>query len=192
MQQTTDSDSDVLSLVHHGDIAGALRRLIECHGAAVHRYCATALRDTSLADDVYQQVFLQAFRGLARFEGRSQLRTWLLAIARHCVLTAVDTRSRAHARAGSPTDLADVPDPGLAPDESIYDGELRAALAASLHHLEPRARDAVLLRFHDGLTYPQIAEIYGEPPAALYTRVNRALHVLRKSIEARIGAAAAA
>jgi RNA polymerase sigma-70 factor (ECF subfamily) len=93
--RVNDPDRDVRGLVGAGDVRGALHHLMRRHGAAVYRYCREALRDGALADDVHQQVFIEAFRDLPRFEGRSTVRAWLLAIARNRVLDAVRARSRA-------------------------------------------------------------------------------------------------
>jgi RNA polymerase sigma factor (sigma-70 family) len=92
-----DPDRDVLALVEAGDVPAALRHLMRRHGAAVYRYCREALRATALADDVHQQVFIEAFRDLPKFRGRSNVRTWLFAIARNRVLDAAKTRKRAQA-----------------------------------------------------------------------------------------------
>src|SRR5580765_5241502 len=105
-----DPDSDVVALVANGDMTGAIRRLMQRHGTAVYRYCREALRDATLADDVQQQVFIEAFRDLRSFNGRSSLRTWVFAIARHRVLDAAKARRRAQSHVGA-NDPATVPDP---------------------------------------------------------------------------------
>src|SRR5262249_54720668 len=64
---TRDPDSDVMGLVQVGDIAGAISQLMQRYGATVHRYCQTALGDPSLAEDIQQQVFIEAFRDLPKF-----------------------------------------------------------------------------------------------------------------------------
>src|SRR4030095_7994221 len=90
-----DPDSDVLDQVANGDMTGALRRLMQRHGTSVFRYCREALRDRALAEDVHQQVFIAAFRDLPQCSGRSTVRTWLFAIARHRLLDAAKSRRRA-------------------------------------------------------------------------------------------------
>jgi len=184
----SDPDHDVLRLAQCGDCAGALQLLMQRHGDIVHRYCRAGLRDLDLADDVHQQVFLEAYRDLLRFSGRSSVRTWLLSIARHRVLDASKARRRAHARA-SDAELADVtnaPDPRPSAAESFDDMRLRQALAASLQGLSIEVRNAVLLRFQQDLSYEDMAEVCGQKPATLQARVTRALPLLRKWIESHI------
>jgi RNA polymerase sigma-70 factor (ECF subfamily) len=180
-----DPDDDVLRLAGDGDVRGALRRLMDRHGAAVYRYCREALRDAALADDVHQQVFIEAFRDLARFGRRSTVRTWLFAIARHRVLDAAKARSRAQAHFEH-ADVLDTPDLAPSPGEAIDDARLHEALDTGLGKLDEQVRTAVLLRFQQGFMFDEMAEICGESSGALRARVARALPVLRASIEAHI------
>jgi RNA polymerase sigma factor (sigma-70 family) len=106
--------------------------------------------DAALASDIHQQVFIEAFRGLPGFAGRSTVRTWLFRIAHHRVLAAA--RRRRHARAHLDVSAgADLPDPRPSADEWLDDAELQAALVACLAALDEPARTAVLLRYQQGL-----------------------------------------
>lgn len=183
-------DRDLLRLIEHGDLKGAVRKLMLLYGAGVYRYCREALGgDAVLADDVQQQVFIEAFRDLPRFRGQSSLRSWLFSIARHRILDAAKMRRRARARIspGDLTDeLADAPDPRPSPAESVDSIRLLAALRASLAELDEPTRTAILLRYQHGFTYQQIAELCGERPGTLHARVLRAMPRLRAGIESRI------
>jgi RNA polymerase sigma-70 factor, ECF subfamily len=187
MRRADDPDRDALDLVDRGDVTSALHRLMQRYGAVVHRYCRDALRDATLADDVHQQVFLEVFRDLPRFAGRAPVRIWLFAIVRHRVLDAAKARHRAHALL-EPTETADAADPRPSPAEWIDETRLHQALAASLDELAEPARAAVLLRFHRGFTFQQMAELCRERSGTLHARVRRALPLLRARIESRIGA----
>lgn len=180
-----DADADALALVDRGEVAAALERLMQRHGRAVHRYCRAALGDAALADDIHQQVFIEAFRDLPRFARRSTVRTWLLGIARHRVLDAAKRRRRARSHLDA-TAAVDVPDPQPSPGESIDDAQLRAALAVCIDQLEEPIRTTVLLRHQQGLTYEEMAAICGEKPGTLQARVARALRRLRELIEAHV------
>src|SRR5262245_57130287 len=182
-----DPDRDVLDLVERGDTTTALRRLMQRYSAAVRRYCRDALRDAILAEDVHQQVFIEVFRDLPRFAGRAPVRLWLFAIARHRALDAAKARNRAHAVLQHGED-ADAPDPRPSAAESIDETRLRRALAASLDELGEPVRAAVLLRYHQGFTFRQMAQLCCERPGTLHARVTRALPQLRARIESRIGA----
>jgi RNA polymerase sigma factor (sigma-70 family) len=178
-----DADADVLALVRERKITEALEQLMARHGAAVYRYCRTALGDATLAEDVQQQVFLEAFRDLPRFGGRSSLRTWLLGIARHRVLDSARRRRRTLARIDDA--IVEPVDPAPSPDQGLDDARLRAALLVSLSELDEPVRTSVLLRYQQGLTYEEMAEICGEHAGTLQARVARAVRRLRDRIVSR-------
>lgn len=184
-QATPDPDSDVLGLIAAGDTRDALMRLMQRHGKTVYRYCCEQLRDPVLAQDVQQQVFIDAFRDLPKFCGRSTLRTWLFSIARHRVLDAARRRRRSEARVQERehAELATLGDPRLSPAEAL---ELRQTLEASLAALGDDERITVLLRFQLGFSFQEIAELCGASPGAHHARVARALPQLRQRIQARI------
>jgi RNA polymerase sigma-70 factor, ECF subfamily len=184
---TADPDADILALLDLDDTAGAFRRLMARHGAAVYRYCSAALRDGSLVEDVHQQIFIEAYRDLPRFRRRSTVRVWLFAIARHRVLDAVKRRQHTQ-RWVKDSAATDTPDPRPSPAESLDDARLREALAASLDELPANTRVAVLLRYQQGFTFAEMAEICRAHPGTLCARVARALPRLRERIESRVGA----
>jgi RNA polymerase sigma-70 factor, ECF subfamily len=179
-----DPDQDVLDLVHRGNVKDAVELLMKRHGTAVYRYCSVALGDITLAEDVLQQIFIEAFRDLPDFAGRSKVRTWLLSIARHRVLDAAKQRKRVRAHYED-TDLVEPPAAGPAPSDALDDARLRAALIACVAELDEPVRTALLLRYQQGLTYEDMAEICGENAGTLQARVARALRRLRYRIEAR-------
>jgi len=180
-----DADDDICDLVDHGDVRGALRQLMQRHGAAVYRYCRTTLRDEALAEDVHQQVFIEAFRDLPRFEGRATVRTWLFTIARNRAIDAGRARTRRQSQLEE-VEVQDAPDPRPLAGESLDDARLREALVASLDELGHDLRAAVLLRYQQGFTFEAMAEVCGEKPGTLQARVARALLQLRAHIEARL------
>jgi RNA polymerase sigma factor (sigma-70 family) len=181
-----DPDQDVRDRLAARDPHGALRILMQRHGTAVYRFCREMLRDAALADDVHQQVFVEAFRDLERFRGQSSLRTWLYSIARHRCLDAVKGRRRYTNRfkneAGD-----EFADPLPSAGERIDDVRLRDALGACLDELGEHVRTAVLLRYQNDFSYEDMATVCREKAGTLQARVVRALPLLRRCIEARTG-----
>ncbi|MEJ7596583.1 MAG: RNA polymerase sigma factor [Kofleriaceae bacterium] len=182
------AERELLRLVDAGDLTAALRLLMRAHGTAIYRYCREVLRDQALADDVHQRVFIEAHRDLPKFARRSSIRTWLFAIARHRVLDAMKSRKRALAHVDDDAET-EVPDPRPRPDERIDDARLREALAICLEQLGEHVRSAVLLRFQQGFSFEEMAEVCREKPGTLQARVTRALPTLRACIEGRTGGA---
>lgn len=152
------------------------------HGDAVFRYCRESLRDAALAEDVQQRVFIEAFRDLRSFAGRSTLRSWLFGIARHRVLDAAKARRRQDAPLER-REIPEVADARPAVDERIDDARLNHALLRCLEGVGEHVRDALLLRYQQGLTFDEMAEACGEKPGTLQARVSRALPLLKDCIQ---------
>lgn len=93
-----------------------LATLFESHRKYLLRYALFLLRDPSLAEDVVQDTLLAAFAQRDRFEGRSQLRTWLTSILKHKTIDLVRRRAR-----GLPVDVMQ-----LGEDDSSSDGPFNA------------------------------------------------------------------
>jgi RNA polymerase sigma-70 factor (ECF subfamily) len=184
--RSTDPDEDVVALVQRGDVRAAFDRLARRHGDALYKYCLEALRDQALAEDVRQQVFIEAFRDLPHFYRRSTLRTWLFAIARHRVLDALMRRRNQVVRIAA-ANLAAIPDPRPTPDVAIDDARLRRALVECVGELEESVRTTLLLRFQEGFSYAEMAEILREREGTAQARVSRAMRTLRARIEAKLG-----
>jgi RNA polymerase sigma-70 factor, ECF subfamily len=184
--QSGDPDSDIVALIERGERNDALTALMRRHGTAVYRYCREELHDRTLADDVHQQIFIQAHRDLHRFAARSTLRTWLFAIARHRVLDAAKSRRRAQAHIEE-DDSADTPDPSPPPGERLDEARLQHALIQCLRELGDPVRGALILRYQSGFTFEELSTIFREKPGTLQARVMRALPQLRTCIELRTG-----
>ena len=157
-------------------------------GEAVYRQCREILRDPVLAEDVHQQIFVQADRDLPRFARQSTVRTWLFAITRHRVLDALRSRRRAQAHlTPAEPDALERCDVGPLADALLDDARLGETLHAAIRALDPGVQELVRLHYQHGITFQQIARNCGEKPGTLATRVTRALPVMRAFIEARLG-----
>ena len=135
----------------------------------VWRLCA-ALGDRDSADDLTQETYARAFASLHRFEGRSSLRTWLLAIARRVCADAV--RSRRRRRLTLVRDDADLE--ALSPADTADRVGEGAAVTDLLGRLDPERREAFALTQLLGLSYADAAEVAGCPVGTIRSRVARA------------------
>jgi RNA polymerase sigma-70 factor (ECF subfamily) len=173
---------DPLALLSRGDRKGAITALMDQHGSTVFNFCARFLVDRVLAEDILQQVFLQAYRDIDRFEGRSSPRTWLLRIAIHRCQDAIKARNRQRVAVDSDA-ILDAVDPGRIPDEHVEKSRLVGALEECLEELSHDVRATVLLRFHSGFSYREMAGPLAASAEALQARVSRALPALRRCLE---------
>ena len=176
----TADEAQLLARARDGDET-AFAALVELHSDRVYR----ALRRFGLAPDeageVAQEVFLRAWRGLGRFEGRSQLSTWLYRIAFNEAQRRLGRRRTAAAIDPSGDDplesIAD--DPDREPDARALHRELGEAVDVALAQLPPELRAAVILRDLEGLSTNEAAAAAGVRPAALKSRLHRGRLALR-------------
>jgi RNA polymerase sigma-70 factor, ECF subfamily len=156
---------------HAGRVCGALRRFGLNAGEA---------------DEVAQEVFLRAWRGLDRFEERAQFATWLYRIAFN---EAQRRRSRRTLPLAQPDPdredpLVGVPDsPDLGPEEQALSREFQRILDGALAQLPMEWRDAVVLRDIEGFSTEDAAAIAGVRTAALKSRLHRGRMRLRALLE---------
>jgi RNA polymerase sigma factor (sigma-70 family) len=172
---TPTSEHQLIQRARSGD-EDAFATLVMLHADRVYG----ALRRFGLgedeADEVAQEVFLRAWRGLAQFEERAQLSTWLYRIAFN---EAQRRRSRrALARAEADPDGEDpivlLPDsPHMAPEAQTLSREFEQILDRALAELPAEWRDAVVLRDIEGLSTAEAAEIVGVRQAAFKSRLHR-------------------
>jgi RNA polymerase sigma-70 factor (ECF subfamily) len=175
-------EAAILAALERRDRDAALRLLMQEYGTAVYRYCRRVLGDGDLVDEAHQMTFVQAYEGLARFAGRSSLRTWLFGIAHHRCLDLLKISRRREKRFLT-GELPERPAEGETAEERLTARSRLQALAGCLRELAPHIRTAVLLRFQQGVSYEEMARLEGERPATLQARVARALPVLRRCLE---------
>lgn len=168
-----------------GDRKEMLRSLMRVHGLSVYRYCYQALRDRTVADDVHQTVFLQAYEDLHTLSQQASARAWLFSIARHRCLDELKRQRRQQARFTLCASVPENPDPGVLDEETMASRVVTSAIEECLAKLPRDVRMLIRLRYQKGSTYPELAEMFHEQPATLQVRVARAINSLRKCLEDR-------
>jgi len=178
-----DPESEALAALDRGRLEEALAVLMRAYGDAVYRLCRQMMGDEDLAQEVHQMTFVQAYESLPRFARRSSLRTWLFGIARHRCLDLLKTARRRNRRFGPIEETLEPPAPEGSAEDRLAERSVSRALGDCLRGLAPRVRATVLLRFQQGLSYPEIARLSDEKAPALQVRVARALPLLRRCLE---------
>ena len=159
-----------------GDRA-ALGAFVRQSQAEVWRLCAH-LVDRATADDLTQDVYVKAMRGLGRFRGDATARTWLLAIAHH---TCADALRRRHRR----RDLFDRVTSGASRGAATPDASGEVELTELLLALDDDRRAAFVLTQLLGLGYAEAAEVCGVPIGTIRSRVARARGTLVTALDER-------
>jgi RNA polymerase sigma-70 factor, ECF subfamily len=199
------ADERLVSAARAGD-EDAFARLVEPHRKALHAHCYRMLGSMADAEDALQDALLNAWRGLAKFEGRSSLRSWLYTIATNACLRAIERRPKRVL----PIDYAPAADPhdGLAeplvesvwvepyPDTAVglEDGpagpearyeqreSVELAFIAALQHLPARQRAVLILRDVLGFSARETAATLETSPPAVDSALQRA----HKAVDERL------
>jgi RNA polymerase sigma-70 factor, ECF subfamily len=179
-------EAELLSRARGGD-EDAFEALVVRHADRVYGALRRFGLDPDAADEVAQEVFLRAWRGLARFEGRAQLSTWLYRIAFNEAQRRLARSAPAGVAASEPAGedpLAAIPDeraPG--PADQAVDHEFESVLRSALARLAPEQRAAVVLRDLEGLSTSEAASAAGVREAAFKSRLHRGRMQLRALLE---------
>ena len=158
-------------------IAGAVER----YQHRLYRYLTRLVGPGAPADDLFQQTWLHVVRQLGRYDPNRSFDTWLFAIAHNA---AMDVLRR---RPGESLDEETGTWPSSAPDAlaAILTAERAAIVAGEVDALPALYREAVTLRFEEGMKLEEIAEVTGVPLSTVKSRLRRALDSLRRSLSSR-------
>lgn len=165
VQATTDEA--LIARIANGDRL-AMQVLYARHHVRVFRFVLRLVRNESTAEDLISEVFLDVWRQANRFEGRSQVSTWLLAIARFKALSALRKRPEEELdedRAEAIEDNSD--DPEVAAQKKDKGNALRQCISA----LSPDHREVIDLVYYHEKSVEEVAEIVGIPEATVKTRM---------------------
>lgn len=173
-------DSALVERIMAGD-EGALSALYDRYSGMLYAMLLRILKDSGAAEEVLQDLFLQLWRGAARFDAsRGSLAGWLLVIGRNRALSRLRGRQR-HEILADPEEFSfeAVPSPENLEDEAArmqLMNRLRVAMAA----LPAEQREAVELAYFEGMTQTEIAECTGSPLGTVKSRVRAAMQTLKQ------------
>jgi RNA polymerase sigma-70 factor (ECF subfamily) len=178
------SDEALIRAIAGGD-RRAMQALYLRHKVRIYRFVLRLVGDGALAEDIVSEVFLDVWRQADRFEAKSRVGTWLLAIARYKALSAQRGRSREQADDGAASAMADPADDA----ETILDREDRGAIVRRcLSQLSAIHREVLDLVYYHEKSVEEVAEIVGVSAGTVKTRMFYA----RKRMENLLETAGAA
>ena len=199
------SSAGLLEAARGGD-EGAFAELLEPYRGELHAHCYRMLGSVHDAEDALQEASLRAWRGLARFEGRSSLRSWLYTIATNTSLNQIARRPKRvlpmdYGPAADPHEVPGRPlvesvwvepypderfgleDVETAPEARYEQREaVELAFVAALQHLPARQRAALILREVLGFSAQEAADALDTSVAS----VNSALQRARSTVDERL------
>ncbi|MBR0736769.1 sigma-70 family RNA polymerase sigma factor [Bradyrhizobium liaoningense] len=153
-------------------IAGGNRtsmHILYCrHNVRVYRFILRIVRDATTAEDLVSQVFLDVWRTAGQFQGRSQVSTWLLSIARFKALTAMRQRRFEDI---DQEDVRQIPDDAETPETSLDRSDTSAILRACVQKLSPAHREIINLVYYHEKSVEEVGQIIGIPQSTVKTRM---------------------
>jgi RNA polymerase sigma-70 factor (ECF subfamily) len=161
------SDEMLLQSIAGGDRT-AMHTLYSRHNVRVYRFVLRMVRDTSIAEDLVSQVFLDVWRTADQFEGRAQVSTWLLSIARFKALTAL--RQRKHEDVDQ-DDVLDIADESGTPEDSLDRSRTSEILRSCVAKLSPAHREIINLVYYHEKSVEEAGMIIGIPQSTVKTRM---------------------
>ena len=173
----TPSDAELITRVLVRDDRRAFGELVARHQSEVRGLLRRLTGgDLAQADDLAQETFLRAYRGLRGYRGGAKFSSWLYRIA--CNVFFSQDRGSRDASPEPPALEAGLPGPDL-PDTLLARHDLERALAS----LKPRERAALVLTYANELTHEEAAVVLDCPLGTLKTHVARAKEKLRRHLE---------
>ena len=177
----TTSDEELIGRIAGGDRL-AMQVLFARHHVRVYRFVLRLVRNEATAEDLISEVFLDVWRQAGRFEGRSAVSTWLLAIARFKALSIL--RRRPEEELDEATAEA-IEDPSDDPAVALQKKDRSVVWRKCLDALSAEHREIVDLVYYHEKSVEEVAEIVGIPEATVKTRMFYARKKLAELLKAQ-------
>jgi RNA polymerase sigma-70 factor, ECF subfamily len=161
------SDEALIGLIADGD-KRAMQVLYARHNVRVFRFILRLTGNTSQAEDLVSEVFLDVWRQADSFEAKCQVSTWLLAIARYKSLSAL--RRRADDQLDDKVAAA-IEDPSDNPETAVFNKNRSEIVQKCLTQLSPAHREVLDLVYYHEKSVEEVAKIVGVPAATVKTRM---------------------
>jgi RNA polymerase sigma factor (sigma-70 family) len=162
--------------------ARAFRQLVETHQRLVNAMVGRLVRDRTEQEDICQEIFIQVYRNLHRFDFRSRLSTW---IARIAYLQAINhvQRQRRSGQLPLSEELPELSTPELNPEQTLVKTELAAYVGLLIGHLPLPYQTAINLYYLQEFSLAEISQITGLPEGTLKSQLSRARALLRDKLQ---------
>jgi RNA polymerase sigma-70 factor (ECF subfamily) len=177
------TDEDLALRIKRGD-TDALSTLVERHhGPLVGFLYRMSGGDRALAEDLVQEAFLRVLRAIARYEYPRPFKSWLYAIAANLARDHFKRADTRRTEAVPDEALGQVADEAASPEGRVIAGDEAEHVAAAVAALPDHQRAAVILRYYQGLSLAEIADMLDVPVGTIKSRLSLGLRRLRARLE---------
>lgn len=161
------------------------RSLVEAHGVRLHRFIIKNIGNTTDAEDLAQQAFMEAVRSYETFKGQSELSTWLYGIAMNLVRNHLSRAPHRRYEFSDESELFDLEGDVLSPAQAAEQAQHMRHLERAMAELPESMRDILLMVAVDELSYEDAAALLTVPVGTVRSRLSRARSALRAKLAAR-------
>lgn len=183
------SDEELMVKCAHGDRC-AMDVLVSRYHGKLLDFAFRHLQDRETAADIAQTTLVRAFEGAGGYRLKASFRTWLYTIAMNLVRDEFRRRRTRKESLSSDSEAveallegtAEALDSGSSPEDAALNQAMSSELWQAVDRLGTKAKSALILKFRDGLTYEEIAEVMRAPVGTVKSWVHYALKDLRKSL----------
>jgi RNA polymerase sigma-70 factor (ECF subfamily) len=167
----------------------ALDALYSRYASAVYSLAMFMLKDTGLAEEATQDIFLNIWLKSGSFKpDRGQPKTWIMSVAHHRIIDLIRSRRRTTAItvAADSEDLERIPAANLPIDEQVERKLERERIQKSLATLPEAQREVIRMAYFDGYSQSEIATLLNQPLGTVKTRVRLAMQKLRLVLQENV------
>ena len=185
------TEQELVARARRGD-ESAFEALVTENEKRIYNLCRRLTGNQEDAAELTQEAFLNAWRGLGRFQGESSFSTWLYRLATNACIDFLrkEKRRQSLSMTVSLDDeeearQVELPDERYAPGGALERAEARRAVAEGLERLTLEHRQVLVMREIHGLSYAEIGQVLGLEEGTVKSRIARARGALRKVLTER-------
>ena len=171
----SESDERTLVAAAQGGDRAARKAIYQLYHERVYTLVFYSTQDRVVAEDLTQTVFLKVFRALPQFRHESRLATWIYRVALNESLNHNRRGGGRYVPLEAILGSGDEIDAAPPPDSRHERDQRRAIIQQAVMDLSPKLRAVVVLKYVEGLSYDEIAQVLNCSPGTVASRLNRAL-----------------
>lgn len=185
------SEQELVRLAQQGD-QSAFGQLVTDNEKRIYNLCRRLTGNEQDGEDLAQEAFLNAWKGLARFQGDSSFATWVYRLASNACIDHLRKEKRRQ-NIASAVSLDDdggedgwqkeLPDNRYSPQQELEQKEKRTAIEQALEQVSEEHKQILVMREMSGLSYGEISSVLGLEEGTVKSRIARARTAMRKVLQ---------